>query len=399
MINNLSLIRKNKQLFNYKSSNKKIILVEYNSFHGSHLCQALLANFFKKKHSSKIIAYFNYCLIVSPLKINFFQKIKWKMSSLLSLSFKGIYKSFGVEEFIRPVITEEMTSKASNIRDNFFKKKVFHRDIVNFKINKIWIGDLIYDTYLKSRLVPTINIQDDDFKNFFKEFLELFFYWEKFFKLNKVTQTIGVHSCYSFGLPLRISAYNDIPGYAINTRAVMKIDKKIPTMYGNFKFFKKDFLRIRNKKQALTISKKNLDLRFSGISGVDVGLYNREKSSFSRKKNKKDLIQKNSKIKILICTHDFLDSIHVNGKNFFPDFYLWIDFLGKLSNKKVKDYDFYIKSHPNLGNKYEKYQKYTNTFVNNLLKKYPKIKKIPNNTSHHQIIAAGINYVLTVYGN
>ena len=74
MINNLSLIRKNKQLFNYKSSNKKIILVEYNSFHGSHLCQALLANFFKKKHSSKIIAYFNYCLIVSPLKINFFQK-------------------------------------------------------------------------------------------------------------------------------------------------------------------------------------------------------------------------------------------------------------------------------------------------------------------------------------
>ena len=48
MINNLSLIRKNKQLFNYKSSNKKIILVEYNSFHGSHLCQALLANFFKK---------------------------------------------------------------------------------------------------------------------------------------------------------------------------------------------------------------------------------------------------------------------------------------------------------------------------------------------------------------
>ena len=41
------------------------------------------------------------------------------MSSLLSLSFKGIYKSFGVEEFIRPVITEEMTIKASNIRDNF----------------------------------------------------------------------------------------------------------------------------------------------------------------------------------------------------------------------------------------------------------------------------------------
>ena len=399
MINNLSLIKKNKQLFNYKESNKKIILVEYNNFHGSHLCQALLANFFKKKNSSKIVAYFNYCLIVSPLKVNFIQKIKWKISSLLSLSFKGIYKSFGVEEFIRPAITKEMTIKAINIRDNFFKQEVFNQDIVNFQINKIWIGDLMYDTYLKSRLVPTFDIQENDFKNFFKEFLELFFYWEKFFKINKVTQTIGVHSCYSFGLPLRISVHNNIPGYVINTRAVMKIDKKIQTMYGNFKFFKKDFLRIKNKKQALTISKKNLDLRISGISGVDVGLFNREKSSFSRKKIKRNLMQKNSKIKILICTHDFLDSIHVNGKNFFPDFYLWIDFLGKISNEKSNDYDFYIKNHPNLGNKYEKYQKYTEKFVNQLIKKYPKIKKIPNDTSHHQIISGGINYVLTVYGS
>ncbi len=399
MINNLSLIKKNKQLFNYKESNKRIILVEYNNFHGSHLCQALLANFFKKKNSSKIVAYFNYCLIVSPLKVNFIQKIKWKISSLLSLSFKGIYKSFGVEEFIRPAITKEMTIKAINIRDNFFKQEVFNQDIVNFQINKIWIGDLMYDTYLKSRLVPTFDIQENDFKNFFKEFLELFFYWEKFFKINKVTQTIGVHSCYSFGLPLRISVHNNIPGYVINTRAVMKIDKKIQTMYGNFKFFKKDFLRIKNKKQALTISKKNLDLRISGISGVDVGLFNREKSSFSRKKIKRNLMQKNSKIKILICTHDFLDSIHVNGKNFFPDFYLWIDFLGKISNEKSNDYDFYIKNHPNLGNKYEKYQKYTEKFVNQLIRKYPKIKKIPNDTSHHQIISGGINYVLTVYGS
>ena len=131
MIKNLSLIKKNNQLFNQISNSKKIILVEYNNFHGSHLCQALLANFFKKKNSSKIVAYYNYCLMVSPLKINFFQKLKWQLSSFLSLSFKRIYKSFGVEEFIRPVITEEMTIKATKIRNNFFKKKVFHKDIVN----------------------------------------------------------------------------------------------------------------------------------------------------------------------------------------------------------------------------------------------------------------------------
>ena len=71
MIKNSYLI-KNKKLFNYRSNHRNIILVEYNSFHGSHLCQALL-QIFLKKNSSKIIAYFNYSLIVSPLKTNFLQ--------------------------------------------------------------------------------------------------------------------------------------------------------------------------------------------------------------------------------------------------------------------------------------------------------------------------------------
>ena len=90
MIKNSYLIQKNKELFNHLSKNKKIILVEYNNFHGSHLCQALLANFFKEKNSSKIIAYFNYSLIVSRSKINLFEKIKWKLSTLLLLDLKHI---------------------------------------------------------------------------------------------------------------------------------------------------------------------------------------------------------------------------------------------------------------------------------------------------------------------
>ena len=53
MIKNSCLIKKNKELFNYRSNNKNIILVEYNNFHGSHLCQALLANFLKKKIHQK----------------------------------------------------------------------------------------------------------------------------------------------------------------------------------------------------------------------------------------------------------------------------------------------------------------------------------------------------------
>lgn len=402
MVKNAYLVKKNKELFNYKSNDKNIILVEYNSYHGSHLCQALLANFFKKKNSSKIIAYFNYSLIVSPLKINFLQKLKWRLSNLLLLGFKKIYKSFGVEAFLRPEISKDITIKAEKISDKFFKNSKKNQDIVNFKIGKIWIGDLIYDTYLKSRLIPTFDVKDKDFQIFFREFLELFLYWQEYLQTNKVSQIIGVHSCYSYGLPLRIGMNIGIPSYVINTMAVMKINKKSPTMYGDFKFFKKDFSKMKKKfkNKALELAKKNLNTRIAGKSGLKVGLVNRSKSSFLKfNKNTKPVLNKNSKTKILICTHDFMDSIHVFGKNFFSDFYKWISYLGELSIKKEMEYDFYIKNHPRFGNKYERYQQYTEIFVDDLCKKFKNIKKINSNTSHHKIISEGIDFVLTVYGS
>lgn len=403
MLKNFNLIRKNKNLFNNDNSDSnKIILIEYNNFNGSHLCQALLANFFKKKNPSKIVAYFNYSLIVSPLKINFFQKLKWKISILLNWGHKKIYKSFGVEEFLRPEISDEITFRATKISKKFFSKKVKNKDIVNLKINNIWIGDLMYDTYLKSRYVPTFNPNSKNFKFFFKEFLELFFFWKNYFKNHKVVKTIGVHSCYSYGIPLRLSAYQEIPTFVVNMRAVTKINKKVLSMYGDFKFHKKRFkkLNIQIQNQALKLAKTKLINRFKGAIGIEAQLFNRSKSSFSKIVDKsKRIISRNSKIKILICTHDFMDSIHVMGKNFFSDFYEWIYFLGELSNNKCKEYDFYIKNHPNFGNKFERYQKYTDNLVKEFCKKYKNIKQISSSTSHHKIISEGIDIVLTVYGS
>jgi hypothetical protein len=397
------LKKKNKFFFNTNIKNKdnKIILIEYNSFHGSHLCQALFSNFLKRKNSGKIVAYFNYTLMVSPLKINYLQKFKWYLSSFLSLGFKGIYRSFGVDQFIRPKILSKFSHIAELETKKFFKKKPNNNKIVNYKIKNIWIGDLLYDTYLKSKLQPTINIKDREFYFFFKEFLELFLYWDDFFKKNNVVSTIGVSPCYSFGIPLRVSTYNKIPSYLISTMGVMKVDKNVPNGYFLGKYYKKIFSTYlkKHKQKCLKIAKDNLNLRLDGHSGLKVGLYNRKKSSFAKTNNKTKVLLNNFKIKILISTHDFLDSAHVNGKNFFPDFYLWISYLGKLSEKKSNEYDFYIKNHPNFGNKYNRYQTHTEITVNELIKKYPKIKKIPNETSHKQIIREGINVVLTVFGS
>ena len=170
MLKEFYLINKNKKLFNYKSNNDGIILIEYNLYCSSHLCQALIANFIKKKTSNKIIAYYNYSLIVSPLKLKFITKIKWAITNLLGLKFKSIYRSFGVQKFIRPNISKEISKKAEKISKKYFQKKRTQNDILNFGIDKIWIGDLLYDTFLKSKIKPSIDTNSDEFKSFFKEF-------------------------------------------------------------------------------------------------------------------------------------------------------------------------------------------------------------------------------------
>ena len=99
-------------------------------------------------------------------------------------------------------------------------------------------------------------------------------------------------------------------------------------------------------------------MRFSGKIGVDMHYSN--KSAYTNVYKQK-LIKKSEKIKILIATHCFFDSPHSYGKNIFPDFYEWLDYLGKISNKT--DYDWYIKLHPN-------YHPLTMNVINHFLKKH-----------------------------
>jgi hypothetical protein len=121
--------------------------------------------------------------------------------------------------------------------------------------------------------------------------------------------------------------------------------------------------------------------------GVDMSYST--KSAYSQKKKEERLIKPSSRKKILIATHCFFDSPHSYGNNLFPDFHDWFDFLGAVS--EMSDYDWYFKTHPDFlpGN-----QEVLDHFRN----KYPKFTQLPSDTSHHQIIEEGINFVLTTYG-
>ena len=106
------LIRYKYKKFNFENFSrlnfsKKFVMVEFNAFNESHVCQSLLANFLAKKNNLNIIGYFNYCILSAPLKSTFVQNIKWKLGEFLNYKNHGVYKSFGCSKIIRPLINKK----------------------------------------------------------------------------------------------------------------------------------------------------------------------------------------------------------------------------------------------------------------------------------------------------
>ena len=403
-INRFRIVNKFKRLNNYlffkkKVNSNNIILVEFNAFHSDHIFFSYFSNVLAKKYNAKILGFYNFKLIVSKLKETLIEKIKWKISNKVNYKNFGIYRSFGTEKIFKPHISKEI-EKISLKKFKIILKKIKKKEnIYKIKINKVFLGDIIYDSYLKFNYVPTINVSDKNFKNFLKDFICLFYFWDNFFKTHVVKSVLGIHAHYSYALPMRIAFREKIPVYVHNEGKVFYLNQKNQYQFSEYKYFNKIYSTFSSnqKKEILKEGKKYIKKRILGKTGGEIGSTYISKSSFSKKFRKKNILKKNKKIKILICTQDFFDAINVYGTFHFPDFYEWLNFLGKISNKT--NYDWYIKDHPNYSGKYKKYQPFTSNTTQEIIKKYKNINYINPNTSHIDIIKNGIDYVLTVFGS
>ena len=125
-------------------------------------------------------------------------------------------------------------------------------------------------------------------------------------------------------------------------------------------------------------------------------IYFQKKSSFHNKKSSTQIV-KSSRPKILVCTRNLFDAVHVFGNQLFADNLEWLECLGKLSNKT--NYDWYIKTHRLYEGKFKKYQPKSNSTIYKIIKRYPKLKILDPDYSHHQIISEGINFVITQHGS
>ncbi len=388
--NTSNYIKFNRKIFKKKTNKTKgIILVEFHNWHPLHIAFSIVANFLSERFSSKIIAYPGYLNISQGLEKNFINKIKWSLGNYFKLKNFGVYQSFGTEKILNLNISSNIKERGITKAINIFKKINDKKKILDIKINDILIGDLIYDTYLKKFKIETINLNDPKFFDFFKDTIILFYYWDNYFKKNKINGVVISHAVYTLAIPARIAMKYRIKVFIANHSTIYNLSKKNKLAFYEFKYFKQKYLQLnrRVKKLGIEISKKRVAERFSGKVGVD--MWYSTASSFTKIKSNKRILKRNHKLKVLIAAHDLFDSPHVSGKFFFSDFYEWLEYLGKVSNKF--DYEWYLKVHPYfIEDSYEK--------IKIIISKYPKIKIINPKTSHHQLLKEGIDIILTCMG-
>ena len=393
-----SIISLNNNNFKKKNKFKKNqVLIEFNNFSAAHIGLSYSINILKDKYDAKTIAYPGHVLLSYPLRQTIMTKIKRFLLITFNMSFYGVYKSFGTNEFYYPK-ANKIIKKQSDKTYFRFKRDVKNlKSLENYKIKKIHIGDLLYDTYLKNQysMIPTIDLQSTHFQKFAYDFILLFEIWFEYIKKNRVKAIIGSHSVYVMGMVLKIAQKRKIATYVLTHEELWKLNSSHPVQDYFTKHLRQKFRNLSKKKQLFikNTAKKKIALRLKGSYSAEYAWIT--KSPFVGTGHKIPL-KKNKRNIFVIATHDFVDAPHARGKSLFPDFYQWFTYLCELSTK-TNDI-WLIKNHPDFEDEYAKYMKYERDVTHNVCLKYKNITILNKKTSLIDLSKMNVDAVFSVNG-
>lgn len=372
------------------SSRPDIVLVEVNSMRSSHIAYSYLANVLASiGDGGSIVA-------IRP-------DASWLGAARLSLSnalgqlwwlpngAEGrMYQSFGATGVAGPSLWSKVrfALPAIALVHNWYRGERTKEDVERLTIEGVRVGDLLYDSFLRSRSVPTLDPSSLTFKLFLVNELAHFYFWKAYLNRRPVIGIIVSHAVYTLALPLRIAAAKGLQAFQATATSVHRITPSRLMAYDEFKDFPKTFesLPAEIRIGGVLEAQSRLERRFRGEVGVDMHY---SSASAYTSSSLPPLLAESEKLKILVATHCFFDSPHSYGFNAFPDFWEWLHFVGRFSEQV--DHEFYLKTHPD-------YLPGNMNVLQHFLRAYPKFQLLPSDASHHQLIREGISVALTVYG-
>jgi hypothetical protein len=305
-------------------------------------------------------------------------RIKWR----LFYGFTGVTPRLDFTEEDVPV--EEIQKIRSGL-DPVFPTKA---SILEISFDGIPVGDLIYDTYIRFKPAPTVDVMDPFLEKLVEEAIRHYLLSRAFLDKEKVDLLVTTFTSYiQHGILARLCLSRGIEVLALGAMNQLLVR---PTR--EFPFHKRAFLKYKMWADAYPDQSGMLEkaggLIENRLSGgrdqitvyMKNSAYSGQSTSLSLAKDKKSA---------LIMAHDFYDSPHTWGDMLFPDFYEWLDFL--LKTAAETEHDFYLKPHPNA-------LRESGPIFEDFFRKYPKVRRIDPATSNLALVRSGFRCAFTLNG-
>jgi hypothetical protein len=244
-------------------------------------------------------------------------------------------------------------------------------ELERFVYRNIWIGDLIYDEYLAKHDSPTVDLQDVRLHKIVSQAVDIADWWINLHETTKVEAIIVSHDVYLFGIPARYMACKGIPVYLVSTGGVSKLSEKFFQIGARVIEYPKEFKRLplATQQKGCELAKNKIHGRLKGVRD----LHYMPVDVFGESDTNEFFLKKTTNKRILIAAHDFYDSPHGGALHFYPDFYEWMNRLGKISEET--NYDWYIKTHPFLRGRGRE-------ILAEITESFPKLVLLPPNVTH-----------------
>ena len=253
-----------------------------------------------------------------------------------------LYFSIGIKKIKK--IDSFAFAKKNKKKKNLFKSR---NDILNIKIKKIPVGDIIYDTYLRYRALPTLFIKDKFLNKLIYKCELIITNLEKILDRYKFSYFFTSYSSYiHHGLPVRFFLKRKVIVYS--GKNCSQYNKKLSendwSHCENYKEYNYLYNKIKKNKKFLNFSRNDLMSRFSKKSSAK-NLNYLAVNTYNNKRNNHKEINKLKNIDGVLFLQDFYDSPHDWGNLLFKDFYIWTIFTLNIIRKfKLR---IAIKPHPN----------------------------------------------------
>ncbi len=321
---------------------------------------------------------------------NFIKYIKSKVlnNRFMDKKWTNLYGSYcdevaySNEEGVGFIVNIKLFFQAKSIASQLMSKE----ELIALKINNIIIGDLVYDTYLRFKPAPTVDMKDFYLIIVIWKALRNIKITKKYFDRKKPEILLQSYSSYiQHGICARVALQygTDVYTFGHYQKMEKKLRSKDYLHTALTSRYKNDFEGFMGKKEKLIEADRALIDRLNGK--IDISTSYMKESAYLVSETDIPKVEG----AVIVFLHDFFDSPHCYRSMVFPDFLEWLEFtILQLDRYEIP---YFLKPHPNQIAD-------SNKVVKKISKKYPHLRILSAQITNKQLVDAGIKAGITVYG-